>query len=47
MKLQEGVEISRSGQNYKTVQYEKLIPVLIEAVKELNAEIEKLKSSKE
>ena len=47
MKLQEGVEISRSGENYKTVQYEKLIPVLIEAVKELNAEIEKLKSSKE
>lgn len=47
MQLQEGIEISRSGENYKTVQYEKLIPVLIEAIKELNAEIEKLKSSKE
>ena len=35
--------ISRSGENYLTVRYEKLVPVLIEAVKEQQKEIEKLK----
>jgi hypothetical protein len=42
--LYEGVEISRSGENYMTVQYEKLVPLLIEAIKELNREIRELKS---
>jgi hypothetical protein len=43
LKLQEGIEISRSGENYKTVQYEKIVPLLIEAIKELNNQIKELK----
>lgn len=43
IKLQEGIEISKSGENYKTVQYEKLVPLLIEAVKELSLEVQQLK----
>ena len=41
--LFENTQISRSGQNYKTVQYEKLVPLLIEAIKELNKEVQQLK----
>ena len=44
--LFENTEISRSGQNYKTVQYEKLVPLLIEAIKELNNEVKQLKGIK-
>jgi glutamate-1-semialdehyde aminotransferase len=40
--LQEGIEISRSGENYKTVQYEKLVPLLIQANKEQQVMIEEL-----
>ena len=42
MQLQEGVEISRSGENYKTVHYDKLVPLLIQAIKEQQVMIEEL-----
>jgi len=35
---------SISGENYKTVQYEKLVPLLIEAIKEQQQQINELKS---
>jgi len=42
VKGDDGVEHSKSGQNYKTVQYEKLVPLLIEAIKELTEKVERL-----
>ena len=41
--LEDGTIISESGENYKTLDYSKLVPVLIEAIKELKAEIDELK----
>lgn len=35
---------SKSGENYKTVQYERLVPLLIEAIKELNEKIKVLEA---
>jgi len=44
---QNGNEYSKSGENYKTVHYEKLIALLIEAMKEQNQTIEFLKDEVE
>jgi len=39
----EGKAVSKSGQNFLTVKYEKLVPLLIEAIKEQQKQIEELK----
>ena len=41
-KNEDGTEYSKSGQSYNTVQYEKLVPLLIEAIKEMSNKIDNL-----
>jgi hypothetical protein len=40
----DGTISSKSGENYLTVDYSKLVPLLVEAIKEQQAQIEELKS---
>ncbi len=40
--LEDGTEVSKTGEDYMTVNYAKLTPLLIEAVKELTAKVEQL-----
>ena len=41
---EDGTEYSKSGQDYLTVRYERLIPLLVEAIKELRVELTDVKA---
>lgn len=43
--LEDGTEVSKTGANYLTVQYERLMPLVIEAIKELSEEVQAIKKS--
>ena len=43
---EKGEMLSKSGENYKTVKYDKLVPLLIEAIKELKLKLDVLNSKK-
>jgi hypothetical protein len=41
---EDGTEFSKSGENYLTVRYERLIPLLVEAIKDLSNELDEIKT---
>ena len=44
VKVSEGKETSKSGEDYMTIKYEKLVALLVEAIKELNDKVETLEA---
>ena len=44
--LENGDVVSKSGENYLTIDYSKLVPILVEAIKELKKEIDILKNNR-
>jgi hypothetical protein len=42
--LEDGTIVSKSGEDYLTVDYSRLVPLLIEAIKELTAKVEELEA---
>ena len=44
--VHDGVKVSKTGENYLTVQYDKLVPLLIEALKELEQRVARLEEGR-